>query len=78
MTTMMTVILAAVVFGLSMLGMAAGLLMGRAGIRGTCGGLAALCDGTGSAACEACPHRRPLRPPARARGESEEMKELER
>ncbi len=77
MTTLMTVILAAVVFGLSMIGMAAGLLMGRAGIRGTCGGLAALCAGTGGVACEGCPHRRPSGPTAGARDESEKMMERE-
>ncbi len=78
MTTLMTVILAAVVFCLSMLGMAAGVLMGRAGIRGTCGGIAALCDGPESPGCEACPHRRPSGPAAGASGENEGVTEQER
>ncbi len=59
MNTLMTLLIAPVVFGLSMLGMAVGVLAGRAGIRGSCDGLAGLCDGSGSFLCELCPNRRP-------------------
>ena len=46
-----------VVFALSMLGMAVGLLFGRARIRGSCGGLTGLCDGSGKLLCDDCPNR---------------------
>ena len=45
-------------FGLSILGMAVGLLFGRARVTGSCGGLAELCDSTGRKLCEFCPNRR--------------------
>jgi hypothetical protein len=45
-------------FGLSMLAMAVGSLFGRARIRGSCGGLAGLCDRSGRPLCSSCPHRR--------------------
>ncbi len=45
-------------FGLSILGMGVGLLFGRAPMKGSCGGLAGLCDGSGKLLCEACPNRR--------------------
>ncbi len=45
-------------FGLSILAMAVGLLFGRARIKGSCGGLADLCDGSGRKLCEVCPNRR--------------------
>ncbi len=45
-------------FGLGILGMAVGLLMGRAPMKGSCGGLAGLCDGAGQPLCEVCPNRR--------------------
>ncbi len=47
-----------VVFGLSMLAMAVGVLFGRAAIRGSCAGVAGLCDGSGRSLCEFCPNRR--------------------
>ena len=45
------------VIGLSMLGMAVGVLFGRARIQGSCGGLAGLCDASGRSLCEDCPNR---------------------
>ncbi len=47
-----------VVFGLSMLAMAVGMLFGRPAIRGSCAGIAGLCDGSGRSLCEFCPNRR--------------------
>ncbi len=45
-------------FGLSMLAMAVGVLFGRTRIRGSCGGMADLCDRSGRPLCGSCPHRR--------------------
>ena len=47
-----------VIFGLSMLAMAVGILSGRTRIRGSCGGMAGLCDGKGRPLCGPCPNRR--------------------
>ncbi len=46
------------IFGLSMLAMGIGVLFGRTGIRGSCGGTAGLCDGKGRPLCGTCPNRR--------------------
>jgi len=43
---------------LSLLAMAVGVLFGRPGIAGSCGGLAGLCDRSGRPLCEDCPNRR--------------------
>jgi len=46
------------IFGLSMLAMAVGILFGRTCIRGSCGGMAGLCDRTGRPLCSSCPNLR--------------------
>ena len=46
-----------VVFVLSMLAMAVGVLFGRPAIKGSCAGIAGLCDGSGRSLCEFCPNR---------------------
>ena len=51
-----------VVFGLSMLAMAVGVLFGRPAIRGSCAGVVGLCDGSGQPLCDFCPHRQARRP----------------
>ena len=50
-----------VAFGLSMLAMAVGVLFGRPAIRGSCAGIAGLCDGSERSLCEFCPHRQARR-----------------
>ena len=45
-------------FALSILAMAVGVLFGRARLKGSCAGLAGLCDGAGLDLCEPCPNRR--------------------
>jgi hypothetical protein len=60
---MKLVVISFVAFGLSILGMAIGLFFGRPAIRGTCGGLAGICDGSKRLLCEDCPHRA-VNPPA--------------
>ena len=47
-----------VIFGLSMLAIAVGIPFGRSGIRGSCGGMAGLCDRSGRPLCASCPSRR--------------------
>ena len=49
---MATALLAILITGLAMGGLALGLLFGRAPLKGSCGGLA--CGG----ACQACPNRK--------------------
>ena len=51
---MMTIVLAVGITLLAVLGLAAGVLMGRAPLKGSCGGLA--CTGL---ACDTCPNRKP-------------------
>lgn len=45
-------------FSLSILAMAVGVLFGRARVKGSCAGLAGLCDRSGRELCEFCPNRR--------------------
>jgi hypothetical protein len=45
-------------FGLAMLAMAVGVLTGRTRIRGSCGGIAADCDGEDKLSCSFCPNKR--------------------
>ncbi|MCA9321802.1 MAG: hypothetical protein KDB53_13755 [Planctomycetes bacterium] len=45
---------AALVFLLSVLGMACGVIMGRRRLQGTCGGLAGLRDAQGHLLCDGC------------------------
>jgi len=64
-----TFVLAFVLIALSVLGMAAGVLLGRAPIAGSCGGLGA---GTACAACtRPCPRRSQGRPRAEAHTDAE-------
>ena len=65
----MTFVLAFVLIALSVLGMAAGVLLGRAPIAGSCGGLGA---GTACAACtRPCQRRSQERPRAEAHIDAE-------
>ena len=54
---MKLVVISFVAFGLSILGMAIGMLFGRPAIRGTCANLAGTCDGTKQLVCDDCPNR---------------------
>jgi len=54
---MRIVIISFIAFTLSILGMAIGLFFGRPAIRGTCGGLAGICDSSKRLLCEDCPNR---------------------
>ena len=67
---MLTFVLAFVVIALAVLGMAAGVLLGRAPIAGSCGGLGA------GAACVACPHRCARR--SQQRGQARAQTDVER
>ena len=49
-----TFVLAAIVFGLAIAGMAVGVIVANRRIRGSCGGLAGLQDERGNPLCEAC------------------------
>lgn len=51
---MATVLLSLAILGLSLLGLALGVLMGREPIRGSCGGVACI----GGAECAACAERK--------------------
>jgi hypothetical protein len=55
---MKLVLATTLLFCLSLLAMAVGVLFGRPGIAGSCGGLAGLCDHGGRPLCEDCPNRR--------------------
>lgn len=52
--TLSTFLIAAVVFGLAILGMAAGVILSNRRLHGTCGGLNGLKDERGNPLCEAC------------------------
>ena len=54
---MKVLVISFIAFGLSMAGMAIGLFFGRPAIRGTCGGLAGICDGSKRLLCDDCPNR---------------------
>ncbi len=55
----MTYILASVIVALAVLGMAVGVIFGKARIRGSCGGLANMRDKDGNVMCSACGHPSP-------------------
>ena len=42
------------VFAMALLAMAVGVLSGRTRIRGSCGGVAGRCDGSGEPTCDLC------------------------
>jgi hypothetical protein len=54
---MKIVVFSFIAFTLSILGMSIGLFFGRPAIRGTCGGLAGICDRSKRLLCEDCPNR---------------------
>lgn len=58
---MRLLLISLVVFCVSMLAMAVGVLAGRPAIRGSCGGLAGLCDDAGRPLCLFCPNRKTAR-----------------
>ena len=51
-----TFILAAIVFGIAVAGMAAGVMLSNRRLRGSCGGLSGLKDEHGNPLCDACTH----------------------
>jgi hypothetical protein len=55
----MTYILASLIVLLAVLGMAVGVIFGRARIRGSCGGVANMRDKDGNILCDACSHPSP-------------------